>query len=61
VVDKRREVRFLDDKDFNFGLPPWPQWELTRWQHTPPPPSPPLRDDLEDFVANVFHAIQMAH
>jgi hypothetical protein len=60
VFDKRRKAGFLGDKDFNFGQPPQPRRELTLRLRTLPPPSAPMLDDSDDFVANVFHTIQMA-
>jgi hypothetical protein len=62
LLDKRRKSKFLGDKDYNFGSPPQPWQQLPR---TPPPPSPPTphetRDDSENFVASIFHKVQMAH
>jgi hypothetical protein len=59
VLDKRRKLGFLGNKDYNFGPTPRPRWELSRWSRTPPPPSPLPLDDFDDFVASVFHVIQM--
>jgi hypothetical protein len=59
VLDKRRKVGFLSDKDFNFSHPPWPRRELTLRSPRPRHPSSLPQDDSEDYVASVFHAIQM--